>query len=164
MDVTSVLQTISDHLWEGLAYGALALGLLFSVLFKFTQVRRIPDMVRLITGKSLARESDVSTRAAETRGAEGDAGDDDDEGGVSSFQALALTLSSRVGVGAIAGVATAIAAGGPGAIFWMAVTGLLGAASSYAESVLAQVYKRRIDGEHRGGIPTTSNSVSAGVP
>ncbi|GAA2178673.1 alanine/glycine:cation symporter family protein [Leucobacter tardus] len=156
MDVTSLLQSISDHLWEGLAYGALALGLLFSILFKFTQVRRIPDMVRLIAGKGLARKprtTEHTDTPAASRAESAIPTTEDDDGGVSSFQALALTLSSRVGVGAIAGVATAIAAGGPGAIFWMAVTGLLGAASSYAESVLAQVYKRRIDGEHRGGIP-----------
>lgn len=129
--LTGVLQTIGNIGWEWLAYLALALGLLFTIVFKFTQVRRFPDMIRLVTS----------------------GGNKDEDGSVSSFQALSLTLSSRVGVGAIAGVATAIAAGGPGAIFWMAVTGLLGAASSYAESALAQVYKRRIDGEHRGGIP-----------
>ncbi|WP_028849515.1 alanine/glycine:cation symporter family protein [Thermocrispum municipale] len=128
--LTEVVQAIADFGWELVAFVAMALGLLFTVLFKFTQIRRAPEMVRLIT--------------------KGAAGQD---GGISSFQALSMTLASRVGVGAIAGVATAIAAGGPGAIFWMAVTGLIGAASSYAESVLAQVYKRRIDGEHRGGIP-----------
>lgn len=142
-DPTPVLQFIGDHLWEGLAYTALALGLLFSIVTKFAQVRRVPDMMRMIAGKGLKIKSGGA--AATEAG--------DEEGGISPFQALALTLSSRVGVGAIAGVATAIAAGGPGAIFWMAVTGLLGAASSYAESLLAQVYKRRIDGEHRGGIP-----------
>jgi AGCS family alanine or glycine:cation symporter len=130
--LTGVLQTIGNIGWEWLAYLALALGLLFTIVFKFTQVRRFPEMIRLISGRGNAEK---------------------DAEGISSFQALAMTLASRVGVGAIAGVATAIAAGGPGAIFWMAVTGLLGSASSYAESTLAQVYKRRIDGEHRGGIP-----------
>lgn len=75
------------------------------------------------------------------------------DGGLSSFQTLALTLSSSVGVGSIAGVATAIAMGGPGSIMWMAVTGLLGSTCAYAEAVLAQLYKRRVHGEDRGGMP-----------
>lgn len=129
---TEFLQNVGNAGWEWLAYLALALGLIFTIVFRFTQVRRFPTMVKLISKGA-------------TMGTNGE--------GISSFQALAMTLASRVGVGAIAGVATAIAAGGPGAIFWMAVTGLLGAASSYAESTLAQVYKRSIDGEHRGGIP-----------
>lgn len=128
---------VSDHMWEWLAYAALALGLYFTVVTKAVQFRRIPDMIRKIAGRKVSGGKDKSPDAE----------------GISSFQALALTLSSRVGVGAIAGVATAIAAGGPGAIFWMAVTGFLGSASSYAESVLTQVYKRRINGEHLGGIP-----------
>ena len=98
-------------------------------------------MVRMIAGKGVKVTQGEKAESEEN------------DGGISPFQALALSLASRVGVGAIAGVATGIAFGGPGAMFWMAVTGLLGAASSYAESLLAQVYKRRIDGEHRGGIP-----------
>ncbi|WP_425481686.1 alanine/glycine:cation symporter family protein [Kocuria coralli] len=74
-------------------------------------------------------------------------------GEISSFQALALTLSSRVGVGNIAGVATAIAVGGPGALFWMVVMALFGGATAFAESTLAQVYKRKVGDEYRGGIP-----------
>src|SRR5690606_19665192 len=111
--LTEVAQAIADFARELVGFVAVARGLLVTVLFKFTQVRGAPEMVRLIT--------------------KGAAGQD---GGISSFQALSMTLASRVGVGAIAGVATAIAAGGPGAIFWMAVTGLIGAASSYAESGL----------------------------
>ena len=58
--------------------------------------------------------------------------------GISSFQAFSMALSGRIGVGNIAGVATAIAAGGPGAVFWMIVMGLLGGASAFIESTLAQ--------------------------
>lgn len=130
--ITEILQALGNTGWEWLAYLALALGILFTVVFRVTQLRRFPTMIRLIsTGGTMGKDGE----------------------GISSFQALSMTLASRVGVGAIAGVATAIAAGGPGAIFWMAVTGFLGSASSYAESTLAQVYKRKIDGEHRGGIP-----------
>ncbi len=71
---------------------------------------------------------------------------------VSSFQALMISTASRVGTGNIAGIATAIATGGPGAVFWMWVMALLGGASAFIESTLAQVYKvREADGQFRGG-------------
>jgi len=71
--------------------------------------------------------------------------------GLSSFQAFALAVSGRVGTGNIAGVATAIAIGGPGAIFWMWAIAFLGAGSAFVESTLAQIYKVEIDGQFRGG-------------
>ena len=124
-----LIQSISNWVWTPLAYFALAIGLYFTWLTRGVQFRRLPDMIRqLRNGKSA-------------------------DGGLSSFQTLALTLSSRVGVGSIAGVATAIAAGGPGALMWMAVTGLLCSTAAYGEAVLAQTYKRRIHGEDRGGMP-----------
>ena len=70
---------------------------------------------------------------------------------VSSFQALMISTASRVGTGNIAGIATAIAAGGPGAVFWMWVMALVGGASAFVESTLAQIYKVREDGQFRGG-------------
>lgn len=123
------LSTISGWIWDPMAYFALGIGVFFTLLTKGVQFRRLPDMIKqLRTSKS-------------------------GDGGLSSFQTLALTLSSRVGVGSIAGVATAVASGGPGAIMWMAITGLLGSTCAYAEAVLAQVYKRRVRGEDRGGMP-----------
>ncbi|WP_022873912.1 alanine/glycine:cation symporter family protein [Nesterenkonia alba] len=124
-----VIGTINDWIWNPMAYFALAVGLFFTIVTGAVQFRRIGDMLRQITAKKQSDE------------------------GISSFQALLLTLSSRIGVGNIAGVATALLAGGPGALFWMVVVALVGAASSFAETVLAQVYKRKIDGEHRGGAP-----------
>jgi alanine or glycine:cation symporter, AGCS family len=74
------------------------------------------------------------------------------EAGVSSFQALAMSLSGRVGIGNIAGVATAITFGGPGAVFWMWTVAFLGASTAYIESTLAQTYKEKDhDGRYRGG-------------
>jgi len=73
------------------------------------------------------------------------------EAGVSSFQALTMTLAGRVGTGNIAGVATAITFGGPGALFWMWIVAFLGASSAFVESTLGQVYKEKINGEYRGG-------------
>lgn len=124
-----IVSTISDWVWTPMAYFALALGLFFTWLTRGVQFRRLPDMIKQLRAGGGGEE------------------------GLSSFQTLALTLSSRVGVGSIAGVATAIAAGGPGALLWMAVTGLLCSTAAYAEAVLAQTYKRRIRGEDRGGMP-----------
>lgn len=124
-----MLGFINDLIWNPMAYFALLVGLLFTLITRGIQFRRIPDMLREIMAKPA------------------------DPGAPSPLQALLLTLSSRIGVGNIAGVATAIYAGGPGALLWMVITALLGAASSYAETLLAQVYKRRIDGETRGGAP-----------
>jgi AGCS family alanine or glycine:cation symporter len=71
--------------------------------------------------------------------------------GISSFQAFMLALAGRVGTGNIAGVATAIALGGPGAIFWMWLSAFLGAGTAFVESALGQIYKEKIDGHFRGG-------------
>jgi AGCS family alanine or glycine:cation symporter len=127
--VKDFLVALNDWLWNPLVVLALGLGLLLTVLTKGVQLRRLPDMIRQI-------------RAGERSDA-----------GISSFQALTLTLSSRIGVGNIAGVATAIAAGGPGALFWMAVMAFLGGATAFVESTLAQIYKTKIGGKYWGGIP-----------
>ena len=128
-ELMNLLTTVSDWIWNPLAYFALAGGVFFTFVTKAVQFRRLQDMIRQLK--------------------DSESGD----GGLSSFQTLALTLSSRVGVGSIAGVATAIAMGGPGAIMWMAITGLLGSTCAYAEAVLAQLYKRRVHGEDRGVMP-----------
>ncbi|CAL9334446.1 Sodium_proton-dependent alanine carrier protein [Streptomyces sp. enrichment culture] len=124
-----LLVSLNDWLWDPLVVLALGLGLALTVLTRAVQLRRIPDMIRQL------RHGERS------------------DAGVSSFQALALTLSSRIGVGNIAGVATAIAAGGPGALFWMFVTGFLGGATAFVESTLAQIYKSKSEGAFWGGIP-----------
>ncbi len=106
----------------------LGAGLWFTFRTRFMQVRGFVEMTRLtFTGKS-------------------------SNAGVSSFQALAMSMAGRIGIGNIAGVATAIAFGGPGAIFWMWVMGFLGASTSYVESTLAQIYKEKDnEGRYRGG-------------
>ena len=102
-------------------------GLYFSIKTKFVQFRLFPEGIRLLKEKSKHEDS------------------------VSSFQALMISTASRVGTGNIAGVATALAAGGPGSIFWMWLTAFIGGASAFIESTLAQVYKEK-DGEaFRGG-------------
>ncbi|HEY4530493.1 MAG TPA: alanine/glycine:cation symporter family protein [Luteimonas sp.] len=123
------LATLNGLIWsKALIALCLGAGLYFSIRTRFLQLRSVPEMVRLLlSGKSSAA-------------------------GVSSFQALAISLSGRVGIGNIAGVATAIAFGGPGAVFWMWVMAFLGASTAYVESTLAQIYKEKDDeGRYRGG-------------
>lgn len=114
--VTDVLDFIYNLIWSkaliALCFGA---GLYFSIRTRFMQVRSVREMIRAI----FSGEKSAS--------------------GVSSFQALAMSLSGRVGTGNIAGVATAIAFGGPGAVFWMWVMAFLGASTAYVESTLAQI-------------------------
>ena len=117
-----IINLINDLLWTYILV-ALLLGcaVWFTLRTRFVQFRMIKEMVRLL-GDS---------------GGKGDA----KEKHISSFQAFAISIASRVGTGNLAGVATAIAVGGPGAVFWMWVIALLGAASSFVESTLAQLYK-----------------------
>ena len=124
-----LINSLNGIIWSrALIVLCLGAGLYFSIRTRFMQVRGVPEMIRLmLTNKSSAA-------------------------GVSSFQALAMSLSGRVGIGNIAGVATAIAFGGPGAVFWMWVMAFLGASTAYVESTLAQIYKEKDDqGRFRGG-------------
>ena len=106
-------------------------GIYFTIRTKGVQFRLVKDGI-----KSMLEKSEL---------------DEDGNKKVSSFQALMISTASRVGTGNIAGIATAIAAGGPGAVFWMWVTAIIGGASAFIESTLAQVYKVKVDGQFRGG-------------
>jgi len=127
--VTEAIDFVNGFVWsKALIYLCLGAGLYFSIRTRFVQVRAFRDMLRLtFSGKQ-------------------------SEAGVSSFQALAMSLSGRIGIGNIAGVATAITFGGPGAILWMWVVAFLGASTAYVESTLAQIYKEKdANGQYRGG-------------
>ena len=125
-----IVNWLVDQVWgTGLVVFALGVGLFFSIMTRFVQIRYFKEMIMLLF------ESKSS------------------ENGISSFQAFCLALSGRVGVGNIAGVATAIAYGGPGAVFWMWIMALLGGASAFIESTLAQVFKSKVGNEYRGGTP-----------
>lgn len=104
----------------------LGCALYFTLRCRFVQFRMLGEMVRLL--------GDSAPRA------------ENGEKHVSSFQAFAISIASRVGTGNLAGIATAIAIGGPGSVFWMWLIALLGSASAFVESTLAQLYKRR--GKH----------------
>lgn len=126
----SVVNWMVDQVWSlGLVVFVLGAGLFFTISTRFVQLRYFKHTIKLIfEGKS-------------------------SQNGISSFQAFCLALAGRVGIGNIAGVATAIAFGGPGAVFWMWIMALLGGASAFVESTLSQVYKRKIGNEYRGGTP-----------
>lgn len=125
-----IVNWLVDQVWSiGLVIFVLGAGLFFTIVTRFVQLRYFKQMIKLIfEGKS-------------------------SEAGISSFQAFCLALAGRVGIGNIAGVATAIAFGGPGAVFWMWVMALLGGASAFIESTLSQVYKSKIGNQYRGGTP-----------
>ncbi|EHN69062.1 alanine/glycine:cation symporter family protein [Aliivibrio fischeri] len=123
-----VVDFLNGIIWSPfLIYLCLGAGLFYSIQTRFVQVRHFKEMCRLL----------VSNKESSK--------------GISSFQALAVSLSGRVGTGNIAGVAAAIGFGGPGAVFWMWVVAFLGAATAYAESTLAQIYKEEDEGQFRGG-------------
>lgn len=126
--MNEIVAAINGIIWsQALIALCLGVGLYFSLRSRFLQLRHFREMIRLMfDGKS-------------------------SDSGVSSFQALTMTLAGRVGTGNIAGVATAITFGGPGAVFWMWTVAFLGASSAFVESTLGQVYKEKIDGQYRGG-------------
>ena len=126
--MNELVSAINGIIWSpALIVLCLGVGLYFSIRSRFLQLRHMREMTRLMLE---GRSSDQ---------------------GVSSFQALTMTLAGRVGTGNIAGVATAITFGGPGAVFWMWAVAFLGASSAFVESTLGQVYKEPINKEYRGG-------------
>jgi len=126
--MAQVVDFLNGLVWsKALIFILLGVGIYFSIITRFVQVRLFKDMVKLLFGGSKSKA------------------------GISSFQAFSLAISGRVGTGNIAGVATAIALGGPGAVFWMWAIAFLGAGSAFVESTLGQIYKVEVDGEYRGG-------------
>ena len=125
--MTDIASVITDYVLIVLLLGA---ALYFTVQTRFVQFTMLPEMIRLLL-RSGKRENDSRNRET------------DGHHTISSFQAFMVSIASRVGTGNLAGVATAIAIGGPGAVFWMWVTALFGAASAFIESTLAQLFKEK---------------------
>lgn len=126
------ISSINDVLWSYiLIIMLLGCAFWFTIRSRFVQFRMIGEMIRLL--------GDSPKKA------------DGHEKHISSFQAFAVSLASRVGTGNLAGVATAITVGGPGAIFWMWIIALIGSSSAFVESTLAQLYKRRGKDSFVGG-------------
>lgn len=123
--------TLNDWIWTILVIAPLiGLGFYFTLRSRFVQFRKIREMFRLL-GEGIVGSAGKNT--------------------VSSFQAFCIATASRVGTGNLAGVATAVALGGPGAVFWMWVIALIGSASAFVESTLAQIYKEKGKGSFIGG-------------
>ncbi|KAA0958798.1 alanine:cation symporter family protein [Planococcus sp. ANT_H30] len=126
--ITWFVDNVNTLLWTYILIALLmGLGLYFTIRTKFVQVRLFGEMFRVITEKK------------------------DGDSGVSAFQAFTISTASRVGTGNITGVALAIAIGGPGAVFWMWMVAIIGMATAFIESTLAQVYKVRDGEQFRGG-------------
>ncbi|MBB4833324.1 AGCS family alanine or glycine:cation symporter [Staphylococcus hominis] len=129
----SVVQVGNDLIWSQYLIGLLlTVGIFFTISSKFVQLRMLPEMFKALVEKPETLKNG--------------------EKGISPFQAFAISAGSRVGTGNIAGVATAIVLGGPGAVFWMWIIAFIGAASAFIEATLAQVYKvHDKEGGFRGG-------------
>ena len=132
MGFNDVLTKINDVMYTYILVILLVgVGIYFTIRTRGVQFRLLKDGIKSMLEKSEKTENG--------------------EKKVSSFQALMISTASRVGTGNIAGIATAIAAGGPGAVFWMWIMALIGGASAFIESTLAQVYKIKEGGQYRGG-------------
>ncbi len=133
------LNLINDWLWTYLLIALLlAAAVWFTITTRGVQIRLLPEMLRLLARSGQKHDDPRQGRL-------------DDRHKISSFQAFAVSIASRVGTGNLAGVATAIAIGGPGAVLWMWIIALLGAASAFIESTLAQLYKVKGERSFMGG-------------
>ncbi len=128
--MTEFINFINGLLWGSvLVYLLIGTGIYFTVKLGFIQFRHFTHMFSVLTGSRKTSRD-----------------------GISSFQALCTSLAARVGTGNLAGVAVAITAGGPGAVFWMWLIAIIGMATSFAESTLAQLFKTKdVEGNFRGG-------------
>ena len=133
--VNAVSGVLTDYV---LVTVLLIVAVVFTVRTRGVQFRMAGEMLHLLV-RSGRRDNDRRQNDAPAHG------------NISSFQAFALSIASRVGTGNLAGVASAIALGGPGAVFWMWVIALLGASSAFVESTLAQLFKVKGDKSFRGG-------------
>ena len=134
-----IINLINEYLWSYLLIALLIFSALyFTIRTKGVQFTMLGEMLRLLfnSGKGSNDNRDANVSKNKT---------------VSSFQALMVSLASRVGTGNLAGVATAIAIGGPGAVFWMWIIAILGSANAFIESTLAQLYKVKGAKSYMGG-------------
>ena len=129
-----IVVKINSILWGPIMlFLLLGTGVLFTFKLRFIQIRKFNNIWKETFGGIFKKENKA------------------DEDGMSSFQALTTAIAAQVGTGNLAGVATAIATGGPGAIFWMWISGFVGMATIFAEAILAQLHTVRVDGELTGG-------------
>lgn len=142
MNINELITTVNDAVWGYvLIFALVGCGLWFTIKTRFVQFRMVGEMLRLLT------DSAVSTVEEQVK--EQKAGVNSKH--ISSFQAFAVSVATRVGTGNLAGVASAIAIGGPGAVFWMWVIALIGSATAFVESTLAQLFKKKHKDSFIGG-------------
>ena len=132
--LNKLIGSVNDFLWTYILIAMLiVIGVYFTYKTKFVQFSNIKEMFKLL-GEGTSSKDKAKNK-----------------GQISSFQAFCIGTASRVGTGNLAGVASAIAIGGPGAVFWMWLIALIGSASAFIESTLAQIYKVKDGDSFRGG-------------
>lgn len=137
--MNEVITQINDALWTYVLIGVLvACGIWFTWKTRGVQFRMVGEMFRLLTDSATSETKDFKEKEKTHKH-------------ISSFQAFAVSVATRVGTGNLAGVATAIAIGGPGAIFWMWIIALIGSATAFIESTLGQLFKQRHHDSFIGG-------------
>lgn len=130
-NILSFVETFNEHYWKFVIVLLVGAGLWFCLTTILVQIRYVPDMFKAVVEKP----SDIS----------------EGQKGISAFKAFTISAASRVGTGNVAGVAIAIATGGPGAVFWMWMLAIIGGATSFVESTLAQAFKVKDHASYRGG-------------
>ena len=137
--MNELITQINDAIWGYVLIAALIIcGIWFTWKTRGVQFRMVGEMIRLLTDSATSGTDSLSDK-------------DKNHKHISSFQAFAVSVATRVGTGNLAGVATAIAIGGPGAVFWMWVIALIGSATAFIESTLGQLYKQRQKDSFVGG-------------
>ncbi|MBE6249907.1 MAG: alanine:cation symporter family protein [Prevotella sp.] len=137
--MNELITQINDAIWGYVLIAALIIcGIWFTWKTRGVQFRMVGEMIRLLTDSATSGTGSLSDK-------------DKNHKHISSFQAFAVSVATRVGTGNLAGVATAIAIGGPGAVFWMWVIALIGSATAFIESTLGQLYKQRHKDSFIGG-------------
>ena len=142
MDLNELITTVNDAVWGYvLIFALVGCGLWFTIKTRFVQFRMVGEMFRLLTDSAFDTvEEQVQGQRERYKRKR-----------ISSFQAFAVSVATRVGTGNLAGVASAIAVGGPGAVFWMWVIALIGSATAFVESTLAQLFKQKHKDSFIGG-------------
>lgn len=140
MNINELIATVNDAVWGYvLIFALVGCGLWFTWRTRFMQFRMVGEMFRVLTDSAVdSLETQVGELSSQQRR-------------ISSFQAFAVSVATRVGTGNLAGVASAIAIGGPGAVFWMWMIALVGSATAFVESTLAQLFKQKHKDSYIGG-------------
>ena len=143
--MNELITSVNDAVWGYvLIFALVGCGVWFTIKTRFVQFRMVGEMLRLLTDSAV---DTVESQVKETREAKAIVR----QKHISSFQAFAVSVATRVGTGNLAGVASAIAIGGPGAVFWMWVIALIGSATAFVESTLAQLFKKNHKDSFIGG-------------